>query len=184
MREFLRGLEFDDETIDTIMAEYGKSVTRDKEEIQRLKGELENLRENSKGDWKTKFEELDKRIKEEEALKKAKEDDEILTKNINDALGKKTFINEYTKNSIINEIKDALKDSANKGKSAKDLLEEITKDKSDIFTNPNPSVSDMPGVDDNVDVGNITKADFDKMGYKERVEFKQNNPELFAKYNE
>lgn len=184
MREFLRGLEFDDETIDTIMAEYGKSVTRDKEEIQKLKSQIDNLKESSNGDWKTKFEELDKRVKEEEAEKKAKEEDEVLVKNINDALGDKKFINEYTKNSVINEVKNALKESANKGKSAKDLLEEITKDKSDIFTNPNPSVGDMPGVDDNVDVGNITKADFDKMGYKERIEFKQNNPELFKKYNE
>ena len=40
----------------------------------------------------------------------------------------------------------------------------------------------MPGIDDNVD-GVISKADFDKMGYKERVELKSSNPELFNKYN-
>ena len=33
MREFLRGLELDEETIDTIMAEYGKNVTKLKEQI-------------------------------------------------------------------------------------------------------------------------------------------------------
>ena len=42
---------------------------------------------------------------------------------------------------------------------------------------------DMPGVDDNVDSGNVTKAEFDKMGYQQRVELKQSNPELFKKYN-
>lgn len=33
MREFLRGLELDEETVDTIMAEYGKNVTKLKEQI-------------------------------------------------------------------------------------------------------------------------------------------------------
>lgn len=40
MREFLRGLELDDETIDTIMAEYGKNVTRYKEEIDDFKNQV------------------------------------------------------------------------------------------------------------------------------------------------
>ena len=184
MREFLKGLDLDGETIDTIMAEYGKLVTKDKEDIQNLKGQVASLRESSGADWKTKFEELDNKIKNQEAEKKAKEDDEILVNNINQAFGNKKFVNEYTKNSIINEIKTALKDSANTGKSAKDLFEEITKDKEGIFSNPNPGVGDMPGVSDNVDTGNITKSDFDKMGYQQRLEFKQSNPELFKKYNE
>ena len=34
MREFLKGLELDEETIDTIMAEYGKNVTKFKERIE------------------------------------------------------------------------------------------------------------------------------------------------------
>ena len=52
-----------------------------------------------------------------------------------------------TKNAIINDIKTALKDANNGGKSAKDLFEEITKDKSDIFANPN-KISDMEGMGD------------------------------------
>lgn len=37
MREFLKGLELDQETIDTIMAEYGKNVTQFKEQIEEYK---------------------------------------------------------------------------------------------------------------------------------------------------
>lgn len=37
MREFLKGLELDDETIDTIMAEVGKGYTKLKEEVDELK---------------------------------------------------------------------------------------------------------------------------------------------------
>ena len=178
MREFLRGLEFDEETVDTIMAEYGKLVTKDKEKIQELENQVLNSGEN----WKKKFEELDTQVKKEKEEKKAKEEDDMLVKNINEAFGDKKFVNEYTKNSIINEIKMALKDNANQGKSAKDLFNEITKDKEGIFTNPN-SMVDMPGIGD-VDTGNISREDFEKMGYKERLELKQTNPELFKKYNE
>lgn len=81
----------------------------------------------------------------------------------------------------MNEIKIALKDSANMGKSAKDLFEEITNGKDGIFENPN-KVVDMPSVDETVE-NVVSKADFDKMGYKERLELKASNPELFNKYN-
>ena len=42
-----------------------------------------------------------------------------------------------------------LKDENNSGKSAKELFEEITKDKMDIFENPNkvPDMSDIKNVD-------------------------------------
>ena len=182
MREFLRGLEFDNETIDVIMSEYGKYVTKDKEKITELEGQIYELKKNSNVDWKEKFETLDNQIKEQEAKQKAKEEDDILTNNINQAIGNKKFVNDFTKNAIVNEIKTALKDSANTGKSAKDLFVEITKDKEGIFSSPNQQL-DMPGIDDSLDTTNISKAEFDKMGYKERLELKHNNPELFKKYN-
>ena len=81
----------------------------------------------------------------------------------------------------MNEIKTALKDSANMGKSAKDLFEEITNGKDGIFANPNPQV-DMPGIDEDVENA-VSKDEFNKMGYKDRLELKKSNPELFNKYN-
>jgi hypothetical protein len=180
MREFLRGLEFDDETVDTIMAEYGKLVTKDKEELQTLKGEIASLKESSGGNWKEKYEELDRQIKDQEAEKKAKEEDDILNKNINEVFGDKKFINDYTKNAVVSEIKVALKDKNNAGKSIKDLFESITKDKNDLFQNPN-QLKDMPSIKDMS--GSVSKEDFNKMGYNERIEFKKANPELFREYN-
>ena len=44
MREFLKGLELDQETIDTIMAEYGKNVTNYKEKIDSYKEEVEGYK--------------------------------------------------------------------------------------------------------------------------------------------
>ena len=42
MREFLKGLELDQETIDTIMAEYGKNVTNYKEQLEEYKNKLDD----------------------------------------------------------------------------------------------------------------------------------------------
>ena len=44
MREFLKGLELDQETIDTLMAEYGKNVTNFKEQLDSYKGEVEGYK--------------------------------------------------------------------------------------------------------------------------------------------
>lgn len=151
MREFLKGLDLDSELLDTIMAEHGKIVTKDKEELQTLKAEISSLKENSKdmADWKTKFEELDSKIKEQEAKKKAEEEDSILTNNILETIKDKKFINDYTKDAIVNEVKSALKDKNNAGKSAKDLFENITKNKKGIFQNDNQFVdmADMKDTD-------------------------------------
>ena len=151
MREFLKGLDLDSELIDTIMAEHGKIVTKDKEELQSLKAEISSLKENSKdmADWKTKFEELDSKIKEQEAKKKVEEEDNILTNNVLDVIKDKKFINDYTKDAIVNEVKSALKDKNNAGKSAKDLFENITKNKKGIFQNDNQFVdmADMKDTD-------------------------------------
>ena len=45
MREFLKGLELDQETIDTIMAEYGKNVTNYKEQIEGYREEIDGYKQ-------------------------------------------------------------------------------------------------------------------------------------------
>lgn len=62
MREFLRGLELDDETIDTIMAEVGKGYTKLKEQVDDLK--TQNL------DYQSQIKELNGKIETDtESLK-------------------------------------------------------------------------------------------------------------------
>ena len=158
MREFLKGLDLDKETIDTIMAEHGKLITEAKEKTQDLENKVKDYESkieelSSKAEANTKIQEeldnLKKSIAENEAKAKAKAEDDALTKNITSAFGDKKFVNEYTKNAIISDIKTALKDSNNAGKSVKDLFEELTKDKEGIFDNPNKGVSTPPTGDVN-----------------------------------
>ena len=62
MRDFLKGLDLDKETIDTIMAEYGKNVQGLKEQIEEYKG------------YKTENENLSKQLEEKEKSMKSFED--------------------------------------------------------------------------------------------------------------
>lgn len=160
-REELAFLE--SEQIDKVMALYGKAITKKDSEIETLKSskqELENkittyetkineFNENAKdnADWKTKYEELQTSIKEQEAKEKAKKEDEILTNNINALFEGKTFTSDYARNGLLNDIKQGLNKPENKGKGIQDLFDELTKDKTDIFANPN-QIKDMEGMED------------------------------------
>ena len=156
--EFLEG-----EQIDKVMSLYGKAIAKKDKEIDKLtdtKKELEEkvatyetkineFNENSKdnADWKIKYEELQTSIKEQEAKQKAEEQDKILTENINALFEGKTFTSEYARNGLLNDIKSGLNKPENKGKGIQDSFNELTKDKTDIFTNPN-QIKDMEGMDD------------------------------------
>ena len=156
MREFLKGLDLDSELIDTIMAEHGKLVTKDKEELQTLKSQMKELKENSKNaeELQTKYDELVKANEEREAKQKAEEEDKILTENINALFEGKTFTSEYARNGLLNDIKQGLNKPENKGKGIQDLFDELTKDKTDIFTNPN-QMKDMESMGDSEQNNNI-----------------------------
>ena len=151
------------EQIDKVMALYGKAIGKYEKEIETLKSnkeELENkvttyetkineFNESAKdnADWKSKYEELQTSIKEQEAKKKAEEEDKILTDNINALFEGKTFTSEYARNGLLNDIKTGLNKPENKGKGIQDLFNELTKDKTDIFANPNQQ-KDMEGMGD------------------------------------
>ena len=153
-RDFLRGLELDKETIETIMYEYGKLTTEAKEKTQELENKVKEYEAkigelSSKAEDNTKVQEeldtLKKQIAEEKKQKEQEDLEATLNKNVLEAIGDAEFVNERTKNAIINEVKSALQDKANIGKSAKDIFEAITKDSTDIFKNKN-ELKDMPDI--------------------------------------
>ena len=167
---------------DKVDIKYKDQLEDNKTTINELKAQIEKSPKTDEMEsLKSKIAEYEQNEADRTAKQKAKEEDDILTNNINQVFGDKKFVNDFTKNAIMNEIKIALKDNANLGKSAKDLFEEITNGKDGIFANPN-KVVDMPSIDENVENA-ISKDDFDKMGYMQRLELKQSNPELFNKYN-
>lgn len=171
MKDFLETLEIGEnktklskEEIKTILTEHGKSVTKETDKVRdEIVKENENLK-TTIDDLKTQIEkspksdemenlknkiaefeqkEIERKTHEEEIIK-----ENTLLENISSVIGDKKFVNEFTKNAIINEIKSALKDESNLGKSTQELFESITKDKNDVFVNPN-TVVDMPPFGDN-----------------------------------
>jgi len=203
MKEFLESLEIGEEKIKLskeevkfILAENGKVVKTETEKAKEdLTAEIETYKKNvadlqdeiNKLPKSDEIETLQKKVKtmeEAEAERIANEnknkEDEILTTNIKSVFGEQKFVNDYTRNALINDIKNALNDPNNKGKSAKDLFEELTKDKDGIFVNPN-SPQDMNGMNQNIST-NVTKEVFDKMGYQDRLTLKQENPDLYQSF--
>jgi DNA repair exonuclease SbcCD ATPase subunit len=153
----------ENEQIDKVMALYGKAISKYEKDIETLKEDKKTLEdkvstyetkinefnESSKdnADWKSKYEELQTSIKEQEAKRKAEEEDKILTDNINALFDGKKFTSDYARQGLLNDIKTGLNKPENKGKGIQDLFNELTKDKTDIFANPN-QMKDMAGMGD------------------------------------
>lgn len=149
-REFLKNLELEDETIDKIMSEYGKSISNEKAKVDDLTSKLEDS--NTKiAEYETKITNLEKvstdSAKVQEELEKLKTQiaDRSLNDKIIEAIGDKKFVNDFTKNAIIDEVRKGLNDEANKGKSISDILTEYTDGKEGIFVE-NESVSRATGM--------------------------------------
>lgn len=131
MREFLRGLELDEETIDTIMAEHGKIITKLKEQNSDLKDKVK--------EQEAKIVELEKtssesqKIQEELEKYRTEEKERELMSEFEEAFKGKRFVNDFTKKAIFDEVKKQLENEENKDKTIKDLAELVVKDKEGLF---------------------------------------------------
>lgn len=203
LKDYLEGLEIGEnklklskEEIKGIIAESGKIVDTEtnkvkdqyEKDIESYKNTINDLNDKIKNapssedleNLKNQVAEYEKQEATRVEKEKAAKIEETLNNNILAVFGDKKFSSDYAKNGLLNDIKAELKKEENQGKGIKDIFDDLTKDRTDIFVNPN-QIKDMPGMED-MD-NSVTKEAFDKMSYKERIEFKGNNPELFAKYN-
>ena len=180
MKDFLENLEIGEnkvklsqEEIKSILAEHGKSVKTETEKVENnmrkenedLKATIDDLKEQvNKAPKSDEIESLKSKIADYETKEKERKEEEDkkifeenLNKNVLEAIGDKEFVNERTKNAIINEVKTALQDKANVGKSAKEIFEDITKDSTDIFKSENEITNEVPGVKEDLEKANNTK---------------------------
>lgn len=117
MREFLKGLELDQETIDTIMAEYGKNVTGLREQLQEYKTKV--------GDYETQVKELNETIA---TNKESLENLEQLTnenKNLKaDAQLNSTHVKKEFSRFVRSEVMDKVNDTTDFAKALEDYKKE------------------------------------------------------------
>lgn len=166
---------------DKVETKYQEEISNNKSTIEDLKMQINNAPKSDELEsLKQKIADYEQKETDRIAKQKADERNNAIEKNINDVIGNLKFINDYTKNAIINDVKNALQDEANMGKSTKDIFDEIVKDKDNLFVNPNqPKIPDV-----STEVHNdIDKEKFNKMTYNERIALKSENPELFKQLN-
>lgn len=155
--------EFQAKTKDMKLADLsgGEYVAKGKFEDQQKKiGELEKQvsekdatikkLEDAGGDADSMRKELEKYKQAEADRRKAEEDaraDQILTAAAEQALEGREFVNDPTRAHYVAELKKAIADPANKGKSPAKLFEAMTKDADGIFKNPQQEPLKIPQVD-------------------------------------
>ena len=170
MKDFLEELEIGEtkvklskEEIKSILAKHGDYIKIETEKvdnkykdqlednkttISKLKAQIENAPKSDEMEsLKSKIADYEQKEADRIAKQKAEEEDKILNENINKLFEGKTFTSEYARNGLLNDIKSGLNNPENKGKGIQDLFDELTKDKTDIFTSPN-QVKDMEGMGD------------------------------------
>ena len=127
---------------------YKEQLEDDKTTISELKAQIENSPKTDEMEsLKSKIADYEQKEADRIAKQKAEEESKILTDNINALFEGKTFTSDYARIGLMNDIKEGLEKPENKGKGIQDLFNELTKDKTDIFTNPN-QIKDMTGMGD------------------------------------
>lgn len=155
-----------------------------KADFEKLNTEFEALKTaNASGEeWKTKYEAI---VAENEAKAKQAEADRILAeknadteKRFNECVGDKKFSHDAIKASYLKKFADALDSEEYKGKGDVDIFHALTKDDATAFTGVT-AVKLQGGTPQGVGSNSVTKEEFGKMSYKERLQIYNENQALY-----
>ncbi len=162
-REELKALGVPDEMLGGILDMNSRDIGKAKGKADDQKTEIENLKqqiadkdtaignlEAAQGDAEQLKAELEKykaAEKERAEAEKAAQIDAILTQTATDAVKERKFVNDVTKDYYISELKKAISDKSNAGKSAAELFESMTRDVDGIFANPQHEQLKIPKSD-------------------------------------
>ena len=161
------------------------------EEVKTLKGEkktledeVTRLNENANGneDVKKELEALKAKIdadaKQAEADRISREKAESDERLFNEAVGEKKFSHDAIKSHYFNLFRQDLAKEENKGKSAVDILHNLTKDDKNAFEGVT-AVKLAGGTPQGNGSNSVTREAFNKMSYKERLQIYNENQALY-----
>lgn len=197
-REFLKELGLSDEQIESVMKEHGKTINAVKEKADKVDG-LESQIEDYKQQIKDRDKQLDdlsKQVKDNEELTaeidRLKQENENATNELKDKLNKQAFnfsLEKALSNAGAKNPKavKALLDVENiklDGETLLGLDDQLTALKeSDAYLFGDDEPPGLKGRKPHEGGGGeptgITKEQFDKMGYMDRVKLKQENPDQY-----
>ena len=151
------------------LQEENNSLKTDLTEFRNKTKELEKNKNNTE-ELQAKITELENEMRQKDEAYKKEAEERQLNDVITDVFADKKFVNDITKQGYADKLKQAILDPNNKGKSAKELFETMTKDVENIFINEQQEKVTIPPV------GNVsTVTDFDiKLAKAMGVEYKNN----------
>ena len=155
-----------------------------KADFDKLNGELEALKaSNASGEeWKTKYEaivaENEAKAKQAEADRILKEKQENVLNRFNAVVGDKKFSHDAVKADYLKKFGEALENKDFEGKSDADVFHALTKDDASAFVGVT-TVKLAGGRPQGVGGKSVTREDFNKMSYKERLQIYNENQALY-----
>ena len=192
-RKFLEDLGLDKDTVDKVMAENGKDIESAKGELETVTAERDNLK-TQLGGFNKQIEDLKKSAGDNEELKKQIESLQAENKKarvdfaIDKALTAAKAKNNTAVKALLKDLDKAelAEDGTIKGLDAQ--IKALQKDEGTkfLFTleNPNPAGAKptgmTPGQSGDGQPQQITRDQFNKMGYRQRKELKDSNPDLYS----
>lgn len=139
---------------DKVEERYKQQLEDNKTTIDELKAQLEEApKTDDLESLKKTIADYEQKEKDREAKQLQEKEEKELEDNINSLFEGKTFTSNYARTGLLNDIKNGYRNPENKGKGIKELFEEYTKDKTDIFTSPN-EIKDMEGMGDSEEENN------------------------------
>lgn len=133
-KDLIKSLQEENNSLTTRNTE----LTQNIKELEKNKGNAEELQKN--------IEDLQNKLKEQEEIYTKEAEERQLNDVVADVFADKKFVNDITKQGYANKLKEAILDPTNKGKSAKELFDAMTKDVENIFINENQEKVEIPAV--------------------------------------
>lgn len=199
--------EATDEQIKKILGINGADIEKIKNKVSELEQELEKKGEDLKKvsteyeqlkisnanaeDYKLKFEELQKDIAEKEKASKAEkakaEHDAEVSRRYNAVAVDKNgnplkWQHEAIKSDYLRKFDEALANKDNIGKSDAEIFEELTKDDGNAFAGARAKPNLVGGNPANFT--SLSKEEFAKMGYSDRLKLFKENPDVYQSMTE
>ncbi|WP_250277376.1 phage scaffolding protein [[Clostridium] colinum] len=133
-KDLIKSLQEENNSLTTRNTE----LTQNIKELEKNKGNAEELQKN--------IEDLQNKLKEQEEIYTKEAEERQLNDVVADVFADKKFVNDITKQGYANKLKEAILDPTNKGKSAKELFDAMTKDVENIFVNEQQEKITIPAV--------------------------------------
>lgn len=134
-------------------------LTQNIKELEKNKGNAEELQKN--------IEDLQNKLKEQEEIYTKEVEERQLNDVIAEVFADKKFINDITKQGYTEKLKQAILDTSNKGKSAKDLFESMTKDVENVFINEQQEKIEIPSINNSGNQKLLTREQIKNMSSEE-----------------